>query len=211
MKLSVKSDYAARAVLGLTRHYPDERGAADGDVAAEQGVPPKYLPQILLELKARGIVRSVRGKEGGYLLARPPGEITLGDVLRAVHGPVFDAAALGDSDCPPELRRAWQKLQQSLEEAAERDHFPAVARRGRREGEDVLHLSRTTPFAATAGLLGSNAAEHFDEAVVDVEPVPAAEQGLALLLDPDVGFLVVAHHKGMHLQDRLVHEAHGIS
>ena len=56
------------------------------DVAEEQGVPPKYLPQILIELKAQGIVRSVRGKAGGYLLARPPAEITLGDVLRAVQG-----------------------------------------------------------------------------------------------------------------------------
>ena len=54
-------------------------------------------------------------------------------------------------------------------------------------------------------------AEYFDEAVIDVEPVLAAEQGLALLLDPDFGFLLVAHHKGMHLQDGLVDEADGIS
>ena len=119
MKLSVKSDYAARAVLGLARHYPERAALRMEDVAEEQGVPPKYLPQILIELKARGIVRSVRGKEGGYLLARPPAEITLGDVLRAVHGPVFDTPALSDPQCPPELRRAWQKLQQALEAAAD--------------------------------------------------------------------------------------------
>ena len=118
MKFSVKSDYATRAVLGLSRHYPNEAALRMEDVAEEQGVPPKYLPQILIELKARGIVRSVRGKEGGYLLARPPAEITLGDVLRAVQGPLFDTPALGDSHCPPELQRAWQKLRQSLEEAA---------------------------------------------------------------------------------------------
>jgi Rrf2 family transcriptional regulator, cysteine metabolism repressor len=119
VKLSVKSDYAARAVLGLARHYPDTAAQRIEVVAAEQRVPPKYLPQILLELKARGIVRSVRGKEGGYLLARPPTEITLGEVLRAVQGPVFDAPALSNSDSPPELRRAWQKLQRALEAAAE--------------------------------------------------------------------------------------------
>ena len=118
MKLSVKSDYAARAVLGLARHYPEAAALRMEDVAAEQGVPPKYLPQILLELKARGIVRSVRGKEGGYLLARPPAEITLGDVLRAVDGPVFEAPGLSNLDGPPELQRAWQKLQQALESAA---------------------------------------------------------------------------------------------
>jgi Rrf2 family protein len=119
VKLSVKSDYAARAVLGLARHYPDDAAVRMENVAEEQGVPPKYLPQILLELKARGIVRSVRGKEGGYLLARPPGEITLGDVLRAVHGPVFETPGLRNSEGPAELRRAWQRLQQALEATAD--------------------------------------------------------------------------------------------
>ena len=118
MKLSVKSDYAARAVLGLARHYPDGTALRMDDVAEEQGVPPKYLPQILVELKAQGIVRSVRGMAGGYLLARAPGEITLRDVLRAVQGPVFDTPALNDPHCPPELRRAWRSLQASMEAAA---------------------------------------------------------------------------------------------
>jgi len=118
VKLSVKSDYAARAVLGLARHYPDGAALRMDDVAKEQGVPPKYLPQILVELKAQGIVRSVRGMAGGYLLARAPAEITLRDVLRAVQGPVFDTPALTDGHCPPELRRAWKSLQQSMDAAA---------------------------------------------------------------------------------------------
>jgi len=119
MKLSVKSDYAARAVLGLARHYPTGVAVRVEHLATEQGVPPNYLVQILIELKAQGIARSVRGKEGGYLLARPPAQITLGDVLRAVHGQVFDTPALIDPDCPPELRRAWQKLQQTMQAAAD--------------------------------------------------------------------------------------------
>jgi len=118
VKLSVKSDYAARAVLGLARHYPTGVALRVEDLGAEQGVPSSYLVQILLELKAQGIARSVRGKEGGYLLARPPAEITLADVLHAVHGTVFDTPALNDPACPAELRRAWQKLQQSLEATA---------------------------------------------------------------------------------------------
>ncbi|HWW00235.1 MAG TPA: Rrf2 family transcriptional regulator [Candidatus Acidoferrum sp.] len=119
MKLSVKSDYAARAVLGLARHYPAGRALKVEDLAAEQGVPANYLVQILIELKGQGIARSVRGKEGGYLLARPPAEISLGDVLRAVHGTVFDTPALADPDCPPDLRRAWQKVQQAVGAAAD--------------------------------------------------------------------------------------------
>ena len=119
VKLSVKSDYAARAVMGLAKHYATGATVRVEDVAAQQGVPANYLVQILIELKAQGIVKSVRGKEGGYLLARTPGEITLGDVLRAVHGQVFDSPALNDPDCPPELRRAWQKLGRTMEATAD--------------------------------------------------------------------------------------------
>ena len=118
MKLSVKSDYAARAVLGLARFYPTGAAVRVEDLAAQQGVPPNYLVQILIELKAQAIVRSVRGKEGGYLLARPPSEITLADVLCAVHGKVFDTPALSSPECPPELRRAWLNLQETMQTAA---------------------------------------------------------------------------------------------
>ena len=143
MKLSVKSDYAARAVLGLARHYPESAALRMEDVADEQGVPPKYLPQILLELKARGIVRSVRGKEGGYLLARPPAEITLGDVLRAVQGPVFDTPALEQLGWPAGTAARVAEVAAGAGSRRRRDHLPAIARRGRGEGEDVLHLRRT--------------------------------------------------------------------
>ena len=119
MNLSVKSDYAARAVLSLARHYPADTVRRIADVARAQGVPRKYLPQILIELKGQGIVHSVRGKEGGYALARPPAEITLGDVLRAVHGRVLDTPALRDPKCPPELQRAWKRLDRALEASAD--------------------------------------------------------------------------------------------
>jgi Rrf2 family cysteine metabolism transcriptional repressor len=130
VKLSVKSDYATRAVLGLARHYPTGAALRVEDLAGEQRVPANYLVQILIELKAQGIARSVRGKQGGYLLARAPAEITLGDVLRAVHGQVFDTPALSDPDCPPELRRAWQRLQQTMQDAAEAITFQQLLDEG---------------------------------------------------------------------------------
>ena len=123
MKLSVKSDYATRAVLGLSRHFPAKSAVRVEDLATEQGVPANYLVQILIELKAQGIARSVRGKEGGYLLGRAPSEITLGDVLRAVHGEVFDTPALSDPNCAPELRGAWQRLKAAVDEAANKITF----------------------------------------------------------------------------------------
>ena len=123
MKLSVKSDYASRAVLGLARHYAGGAALRVEDLASEQGLPTNYLKQILIELKAQGIVQSVRGKDGGYLLARPPGQITLRDVLQAVHGAIFDSPALRDPDCPAALKRAWNKLQQATEAAADEITF----------------------------------------------------------------------------------------
>src|SRR5580704_4040482 len=118
MKLSAKSDYAARAVIGLARHYQTGESLRVEDLAAEQGIPPNYLVQILIELKSQQIVKSVRGKEGGYLLARPPAEISMADVLRCVHGQVFDSPALADAHCPPELRPAWKSLPRALDHAA---------------------------------------------------------------------------------------------
>jgi Rrf2 family protein len=118
VKLSVKTDYATQAVLGLARHYPAGVAVPAETLAAAQGAPGKFLIQILVELKAQGIVRSVRGVAGGYLLARPPAEITLADVLEAVDGPLFDAPALSAKDCPPELRRAFERVRQSLDSAA---------------------------------------------------------------------------------------------
>ena len=118
MKLSVKSDYAVRAVHGLARHYQTGKAQTAETLAAEFGIPPNYLVQILIELKSKRIVKSQRGKEGGYLLARPPAEITLADVLQAVDGQIFESPALTDPHCPIELRSAWRKLQKTLEEAA---------------------------------------------------------------------------------------------
>jgi Rrf2 family transcriptional regulator, cysteine metabolism repressor len=130
VKLSVKSDYAARAVLGLSRHFQQRTALRVEDLAAEQSVSANYLVQILIELKLKQIVKSQRGKEGGYMLARPPGEITLGDVLRATHGQIFDTPALTDPRCPLELREAWKKLQRSAEEAADTITFQQLLEAG---------------------------------------------------------------------------------
>ena len=114
----MKSDYAARAVLWLAQHHHEGVARKVEEMASAQGIPPNYLVQILIELKAKQIVRSQRGKEGGYLLARSPAEISMGDVLRAIHGNVFDSPALSDAQCPAELREAWRKIQNALDETA---------------------------------------------------------------------------------------------
>ena len=119
----MKSDYAARAVLGLAQHYQSGEALKVEDLARAYSLPKTYLVQILIELKARHIVQSVRGKEGGYLLARAPSAISLGEVLRCIHGEVFDTPALTDPACPPELRSAWRTIQRALDQAADQITF----------------------------------------------------------------------------------------
>jgi Rrf2 family cysteine metabolism transcriptional repressor len=130
VKLSVKSDYAARAVLGLARHYHEKGSVRADDLAREQGIPVNYLVQILIELKSQHIVKSQRGKDGGYLLARAPSEITMADLLRCMHGQVFDSPALNDPQCAPELRDCWRTLQSTLESTAAAINFQKLLDEG---------------------------------------------------------------------------------
>jgi Rrf2 family protein len=86
MRVSAKADYAVRAAVELAAaEAPPVKGEA---LAQAQDIPLKFLENILGELRHAGLVRSQRGTEGGYWLARPPEEITLADVIRAVEGPL---------------------------------------------------------------------------------------------------------------------------
>jgi Rrf2 family iron-sulfur cluster assembly transcriptional regulator len=88
VKVSTRGDYAARALLSLALHVGEDGPTSVRDLAERTGLPQPYLEQILLALKGAGLVRSKRGVGGGYVLARPPEEITLADVLSAVDGPI---------------------------------------------------------------------------------------------------------------------------
>ena len=87
MKLSAKAEYACLAMLALARHRPDEPPMRIREIAESQGIPERYLVQILLHLKGAGLVSSVRGASGGYRLTRLPERISIGEVLLAIDGP----------------------------------------------------------------------------------------------------------------------------
>ena len=86
MHISARGDYAVRAGVALAVAYPATVSAQT--LAAEQDMPRKFLETILADLRRAGLVHSTRGVDGGYTLARPPTEIMIGDVLRAVDGPL---------------------------------------------------------------------------------------------------------------------------
>lgn len=87
MKVSTRGDYASRALLSLALHETDGPTSVR-DIAERTGLPQPYLEQILLALKGAGLVRSKRGVGGGYVLSRPPVEITLAEIVSAVDGPI---------------------------------------------------------------------------------------------------------------------------
>lgn|SRR5690606_14494724 len=93
MKLSNKGRYAVRALFDIA-FYNEGRPTQVKDIAERQSIPPRFLEQIFQDLKRAGIVGSKRGPQGGYSLARRPVEIRLGDVIRALEGPI----ALGERE-----------------------------------------------------------------------------------------------------------------
>ena len=135
MRLSVKTDYAARAVLSLAS-LPREGSARKVEELAETvGTSANYLVQILIDLKSAGLVDSVRGKHGGYRLSKAPEEITLGMVWRASEGTILDVPAIADDDCSPGLREAWESVSASLTETAEQMTFAQILEASGRDRE----------------------------------------------------------------------------
>lgn len=98
MKISTKGDYATRAMVDLAIHQSDGP-ASVRDIAERSGLPQAYLEQIMLGLKASGLVTSRRGVQGGYLLARDPSLITLDEIVEATEGRV---APLGCAEDEPD-------------------------------------------------------------------------------------------------------------
>ena len=98
--ISKKAKYGLKAMMRLAREYG--RGPIlIADLAAEEGIPKKFLEFILLELKQKGMLQSKKGKGGGYLLARHPEEISAGGVLRALDGSLTPVACVGEADARP--------------------------------------------------------------------------------------------------------------
>jgi Rrf2 family protein len=86
VNISAKVEYACVAVLELALRWDREEPVRVRDIAEHNGIPSRFLVQILLQLKGAGLVQSTRGATGGYLLARPPKKISLGEVMGVIEG-----------------------------------------------------------------------------------------------------------------------------
>ena len=131
MRISAKVDYALRAVVELAA-AGSEHPVMGERIAQAQEIPLKFLENILSELRHAGIVRSQRGVEGGYWLARPAPEISVADVIRAVEGPLANVRGLRpeqleyDGSAAP-LRDVWIALRASLRSVLEEVSLADVA------------------------------------------------------------------------------------
>jgi Rrf2 family protein len=130
MRISARADYAVRAAVELAAA---DEGPTKGEVIAKaQAIPLKFLENILTDLRHAGIVRSQRGAEGGYWLARPAAAVTVADVIRAVDGPLAsvrggrpeDVAYVGAAE---PLAQVWIAVRASLRSVVERVTLADVA------------------------------------------------------------------------------------
>jgi len=95
VRITAKADYAVRAAAELAAAEPSARPVKSEAIAAAQGIPRNFLENILSDLRHAGLVKSQRGAEGGFRLARPASEVSVADVIRAVEGPL--AAVRGEA------------------------------------------------------------------------------------------------------------------
>lgn len=122
MELSCKSEYALLALIELSLHYSKGEPLRICQIAAEQGIPDRYLEQLLATLRRGGFVKSQRGAKGGYLLTREPWKMTLLDVVSCIEG--FEAKAK-EAKSPQTtdgvvLCEVWQEVRQAAEAVLEK-------------------------------------------------------------------------------------------
>jgi Rrf2 family protein len=123
MRISAKVDYAVRAAVQLAA-AGGERPTKGDAIARAQGIPVKFLENILSDLRHAGLVRSQRGADGGYWLNRPASEISVADIIRAVEGPLASVRGQRPEDIayvgPAEpLSSVWIAVRASLRAVAE--------------------------------------------------------------------------------------------
>ncbi|MBN2313052.1 MAG: RrF2 family transcriptional regulator [Sedimentisphaerales bacterium] len=120
MKLSTRTRYAVRAMIELARHDLN-RPLQLKIIAERQEISVKYLEQLMAVLKSAGLIKSIRGSKGGYVLARGPNQIALSDILHCVEGPITTVECVEDCttctravDCA--AREVWTRVEKAIEQ-----------------------------------------------------------------------------------------------
>ena len=124
MKISTKGKYGLRAMIDLAQ-YSEQEAVSISSIAQRQKISESYLEQLVAKLKKAGLVISIRGAAGGYRLARPASDISVGDVLRALEGDVraVICTAQTEEGCEGEelcvTKYVWQRINESIEKTVD--------------------------------------------------------------------------------------------
>ena len=135
MRISTKGEYASRAMLELALHH-DEGPLHIRDISAAQDIPLRFLEQILLQLKRAGYLRSKKGPNGGYYLAKAPSRISAAEIIRVMDGPLapIDCVSVTAREvCPREqvcgLRGLWKETRDAIASILEKTTLADLAGR----------------------------------------------------------------------------------
>jgi Rrf2 family protein len=150
MKLSVRGEYALRALLVLARDYQEDDSVVRiQEISNKQNIPKRFLEQILNDLKSAGIVESKRGIAGGYRLRRAPDRVNLAEIVRHIEGPLAPVSCVSEKfyekcSCPDESRCAIRSVMKETRDAIvavmERVTLAELAERARQLEQEPLSL-----------------------------------------------------------------------
>jgi len=141
MEISCKSEYALLALLELASHHASGEPLQIRQIASQQGIPDRYLEQLLATLRRFGLVRSQRGARGGYVLARDPWQITLFEIVTCIEGTdIRRCESRADSRTPERVVVAeiWQEARQAAYEVLQRYTLQDLAEQ--RDRQQQLNL-----------------------------------------------------------------------
>jgi len=142
VKISAKDEYACLAVLELALSYDPDVPVRVHDIAERQHIPVKFLFQIMQVLKRVDIVRSKRGTDGGYVLARPPSEITVGDVVQSISGPFVQHPGSEDGtrrDTSVQFRAIWRDVDSAIGSVLNNISFAELVSQVRKRDQQVMY------------------------------------------------------------------------
>lgn len=144
MRISAKTEYACIAMLELASQYSSDEPVRIREIAERHGVPPRFLVQILLQLKGAGLVTSVRGAAGGYRLLGSPDQISLGRIMEVIDGLLDEdapkSAASPDSPAVKVLLRAWKEVSAMHFKMLDGISLADLLERAKEQGEQMYHI-----------------------------------------------------------------------
>ena len=144
MKVSAKTEYACIAMLELASQYGSGEPVRIRRIAERHSIPPRFLVQILLQLKGAGLVASVRGAAGGYQLIKPPQEVSLGHVMEVIDGTTDDegktSSASPDSPAVKALVQAWSDVDAVQREMLSKITFAELLERARSHDDRMYYI-----------------------------------------------------------------------